>query len=66
MACALVFALVGWIPSLAGVPETLLSSLLKGCVSGLVGCRHLASPVSNSLAPSLLLASLLLVSLVAE
>jgi len=30
-----VFALVGWMSSLAGIPETLLSSLLKGCVSGM-------------------------------
>ena len=29
-----VFALVGWMSSLAGIPETLLSSLLKGALVG--------------------------------
>ena len=63
MACARVFALVGWIPSLAGVPETLLSSLLKGCVNGLLVdtslLLYLTPSLLRSSAPSLLHSSLL-------
>ena len=62
MACARVFALVGWIPSLAGVPETLLSSLLKGCVNGLV----VHTLLLLYLTPSLFAPSFILVSHVAE
>ena len=62
VACALVFALVGWMSSLADIPEKLLSSLLKDCVSGLVvdtsPLLYLTPSLLRSFAPSFLLASL--------
>ena len=64
---------MGWILSLAGVPETLLSSLLKGCVNGLLVdtslLLYLTPSLLRSFAPSLLRSfapSLLIASLVAE